>query len=1174
MLEIRLFGPLEARWRDTPLRLPRRQRTTLLWAYLLLREGECERAQTAFTLWPEHRESEARAELRRHLYFLSHWLAEHTGREDWLERAPRRIAWARGTECDVDVWRLRREHALLTGRDGPSRMDDGLLQPWSDASDERVDERTRRRWRGASAELREDLLPGVTAEWLGPLRDRLRRQQMELLEATVHADAAAGDLEHALRGARRLVERDPLREDSHRLLIRLLGATGDRVAALAHFERCRELLRRELDLPPAPETVALLDEIRGARGSRISDRAPRPQLPSAPMSGVAEPSPSPSPPPRGPALPPARAPIFGRERDLATLLALLGRERWVSIIGPGGIGKTRLALEIAHRRAQRAQGTVLWVDLSDAFDEEPIDRRIDRELGNGTGARMSFEEGATPSVPAPLLILDNCEHRLDEVARAVEGLLAGATGLTVLATTREATGSLSEAAWRLSPLDVEPREGDQSADARASRSQGPGVDTGHGPAVALFEHLARRALPEWRASQEDRRAIAEICRRVDGLPLGIELAAARVRPLGLSGLRAGLRESLDVLGEGPPTAPGRHRTLRATFEWSVALLDPPRRALLARLASFAGSFDLAQARAVGSAEDQDPSLAVAEVTTGLARLVDACLVVSEPGEGGRERHLRLPHTIRPYARELARASGVAEEADLRHARWMLAFAEEAAAALESPDFAPWLTRLDRLAPELRRARERLLEGGHTGLALRLAAAHWGYWNVRMLLGAERRWLETLLRATSTDTSLERASALLGAGVLAYNAGAIDVASERLEEAVSAFESLDEEDGSTRARAYLAQATFLQGDLDRTRALCAACLESMERHGTRQHAAEIHTIEGLVAQREGRLNDARHSFERSLAIQRHMRWKHHGLRNALRGLGGIALRQGRPGEAARYFEEGLALSRELSDEAGEAVWLNELGCLCMDDGAPERAREHFLAALKIYRRRGDVRRQAIVLHNVGELAMREGDYDVARRAFERSLRVADLEAADPRRVETLVFLVLACAWQGDLRRADELQREAVELAERTGSPALRAAAARAAAISEGTFAQDGAPTLHASPRLTRAWVAAAEADPEARARGLEILLWHAADAERATWASRAAVALAGGPDTPLSRAARERTAGALAVVEARSDGVAAESEAAPDEATALLLAAARDLGAPSPPEATPPPEERP
>jgi tetratricopeptide (TPR) repeat protein len=424
----------------------------------------------------------------------------------------------------------------------------------------------------------------------------------------------------------------------------------------------------------------------------------------------------------------------------------------------------------------------------------------------------------------------------------------------------------------------------------------------------------------------------------------------------------------------------------------------------------------------------------------------------------------------------------------------------------------------------------VLERGDFALALRFAAALWGYWNMRSAIGAERQWLEELLAKTKDAAPSTRAPALLGAGVLAYGAGDLDQAAQRCRAAQAAFEMIGDEEGLTRASAYLAHVAHMRGDDEEAADLCATSLARMARTGARQHAAEIHTIQGLIAQRAGRLPEARERFERSLAIQRHMRWKHHGLRNALRGLGNVAVAQGQPAEAARHFEEGLALSRELDDEAGEAVWLNELGCLRMDEDTLQEAEGHFQAALRIYRRRGDTAREAILLHNLGELALLRGAADVARLAFEHSLRAAERPADDPRRVDTLTFLVLACAWQGDLRRAEALQAEARELALLTGRPALVASADRAAALVAHRAERGSALAARADVRAARAARSAVEAGRAERGPALVLGLWRLVEQGHVELASRVAAVLRGMDVQPQAVGEGKETARVLARLE--------------------------------------------
>ncbi len=1098
MLELRLFGPLRVAWHGTPLEPPTRRRTAMLLAFLAIRDGEVGREHAAFTLWPDMAESEARAELRRHLYFLARWLEQATGRGGWLARGRARIAWNADPESWVDVRAFRDVHlSLVAGRPGDAPRDAAQREALT----------------RAAALYEDDLLPSAYDRWLHPVRERLRRQLLETLDTLATAEAAAGDHESAARTARRLVERDPLREESHRQLIRYLAASGDRASALAQYERCRRTLHAELDVQPAPETEALArglktaaNEGAGAGAGVSADGSP------APHGRVAEPS-SPQGSPQGssshaprqpcPAVP-DRVPrwttrFFGREQELAALHDHLRSERLVCITGPGGVGKTRFAAEFARAEAEVRSGGVAWVDLLGAPGSTPIS---DVVLGSLRAESAGMPTGsaalsAALAQRAMLIVLDNAEQQIFDVAAFAETLLETVPDVRLLVTSREPLRCASESVWALDPL-TGPTVGTEDR-------HEPSPDSA---AVALFVDRAGRRARDWDRQGVDRRLVATVCARLDGLPLAIEMAAARVDSLSVATMAARLGDDLELFGQGLRTAPSRQRTLRATYRWSEGLLTPAASALLQRLAPFVGSFDLAAAEAVGAGldEDSDGDRAVAGnaiIVEALTQLVDASLV--QPARDTDAPRYRILETIRPFAREQAIAAGTWPAAADAHARYVLHTVETSAPLLDGPDYRSAVRCVDRLSADLRRAADHLLASGQHEQALRLAAGSWRFWNLRMAFGDERDWLERLVAATPDADPALRAPALLGAGVLAYGAGQLAEADDLIVDALEQFEQLPDPEPATTARAHLALVRHRRGDDVSAAALCELSLSRHDERGARGEAAEVLTILGGIALRAGDLPSARTYFERSLASQRHLRWQHHGLRNALRGLGAVALGEGRPEEAGRCFEEGLELSRELGDRGGEAVWLNELGCIHMDRGRLDEAQSRFRDALGIYQAQGDGLRQAIILHNLGEVSLLRGAHGIARLAFERSLQSAGRKPDDPRRVESLIYLVVACAMQGDLRRAEELQAEAIELARRTDDAGLRAFAARAAALSAHRAEASGPSAEIADRRTAVACEAARAAGGDSVGPALELALWRSVERGDHTTASQVAAA---------------------------------------------------------------------
>ena len=678
--------------------------------------------------------------------------------------------------------------------------------------------------------------------------------------------------------------------------------------------------------------------------------------------------------------------FVGRQAERSEVRCRLGGARLLTLTGPGGVGKTRLALEVAADLAATCPGCVRLVELAALADGALIPQAVAAALGVQEVPGLSLRDTLAAALGSGrrLLILDNCEHLVAACAELVDRLLRACPALRVLATSREPLGVPGETIWPVPPLLVpDPRVALGTDEIAASE------------AVRLFVDRARLVQPAFALGDRNARVVAEICRRLDGIPLAIELAAARLRSLGLVDIAERLHCCTPSYGLPAPDAGAtaervddcfrlltseartilpRQQTLRATIDWSYALLEEPERQMLRALTVFAGGFTLDAAEGFGFQEsghggstsvrlvhargmDGRPSSETrsSEPRTldVLTRLVDRSLVLAD-SQHGRARY-RLLETIRQYGLERLRERG--EEAALRarHCDWFLALAEQARPALRGPDQAAWVERLELEHDNLRAALAWGIEAGDAERGLRLAGALWRFWSYRGYLIEGRRWLDAVLALPDAEMTAPAllAEVLFAAGRLTHQQGEYAAAHRRFQAALSIAEQGDYAEGIIGALTQLGHLALNQD----------------------QHDA------------------AREQYARALA-HRHAVGDCGEVIVALASLAFVSHLQGRYDESRDLYEEGLAIVERLGDRSLGAYLLCRLGELAVDQGRYGEARERFTAGLNIYRMLGARTRLAGVLEGFAVLAAAHDQPTRALRLVGAAAALRDAVMARP------------------------------------------------------------------------------------------------------------------------------------------------------------------------------------
>ena len=712
-------------------------------------------------------------------------------------------------------------------------------------------------------------------------------------------------------------------------------------------------------------------------------------------------------------LPAELSSFVGRERQIAELRRLLRKSRLITLTGPGGAGKTRLALRLAAAVLDRHPDGAWLVELPAIGDAGLLEQTVATACGVREERRRPIVEVLVKKLAGrrALLILDGCEHMVDACAALASRLLRSCPTLTILVTSREPLGVPGELIWRTPSLSV-PRLEDAGRPELLLESE----------AVRLFVERARLSRPDFELNQTVSAAVAQICTRLEGMPLAIELAAGLERIMSADEILERLRDRFRLLTGGSRTLLPRQQTLRQAVDWSYGLLSPAEKTLLARLAVFAGGFDLAAAEAVGQSEPPDP----AGMLPHLSRLVDKSLVAVDHG-GPQTTRYRMPDTIHEYAIEKLQQI---DESDARrhHARHFLDWCERAAVGLQEQEQDAWLRRLDDEQANLRLALEWSL-AEQPDDALRLVIAMFGYWTMRQRFAEGLRWLDQALDL-QTSSMDAKASALLARARLRWRRGEYPQARRDADECVG-----------------LARKLGL--DLELSAAL---------------------TVLGLVSSGDGDWSAAERFHLEALDVAERL-GDHPRIATSLNNLGLIDSARG-DHEAARIRLEQSLVERRLSaDRYSEALTLDSLARVTLKLGAHAASRVYYLDALAISSHFKDAPNVAQCLEGMALLALAEGDADRTVRLISaaKSFREESGDKSAPDWIEQVEVVL------GDAR--SRLSRPAAEAAWRKGAALSMEEAVRDATGAAAGPAHDNGSPLTARERQVAALIAEGLTNPE-------------------------------------------------------------------------------------------------
>ncbi len=634
--------------------------------------------------------------------------------------------------------------------------------------------------------------------------------------------------------------------------------------------------------------------------------------------------------------------FIGRSSETAKVTQRLAVSRLLTLTGPGGCGKTRLALEVASGVQEHFAHGVWYVELAALSDQALVPERVASTLGIREQPERSLSATLLEYFHPRelLLILDNCEHVITACARLAADLLGSCPQLRILATSREAFTIAGEIALPVVPLTFPDLRELHELERTPSIEQ-----LKHYEAIQLFLERASLALPTFTLTEQNAPAIARICQRLDGIPLAIELAAARVRVLPVEQIAARLEKSFHLLSGGNRTVPPRQQTLQATMDWSYDLLPSEEQHLFQRLTVFAGSFTLEAAEAIcttGGLEQR-------EVAGLLFNLVTKSLLGVEHRNG--EARYRLLETLRRYGQEKLHATGQGAELCRRHRDWYLTFAEQAASALFGAEQQVWLERLEKEHDNLRAALKRTLGQGNAEAALRLANALWNFWHLHAHLSEGRKWLEAALAQSGTQPPLQRAKALDGLGLLASLQGDYGRARRLHEESLALHREEEQGKLSMYPLYFLGRVLSKQSDYERSIPLLEESLTRFRERGEQLYSALVLACLGATCSQLGNYERAQALLGESQALWQELGDKE-GVASSLHKLGDALGQQGNAEQATALLKHSLALFRELGDKGGIAAALGSLGFVALKQGDDRQARALLRESLMLAQEIGD------------------------------------------------------------------------------------------------------------------------------------------------------------------------------------------------------------------------------
>src|SRR6266498_2151089 len=907
---------------DKPIATDRRKAIALL-VYLAMNDighpsQKYSRESLIGLFWPDYEQAKAFSNLRRTI-----WEVHQAIGEDWLIADRESVHLNQNAKIDLDVVQFRDLLATTRQQDDPTLRIPLLID---------------------TVKLyRNHFLTGFSLkdalnfnEWVFSESEELRRNLADALDTLSEDYTTLGEAEKAIPYARRLITLDPLNEESHRTLMEVYIQAGQHSAALKQYQACEQILRKELNLDPQPETRALYKKIRKGEmksvlvEKRIESITPKDNLPLQLST------------------------FIGREKEQDEIISLILKNRLVTLAGVGGIGKTRLSLQVGQRLLNDYPNGVWFIPLDSLADSTLIPQTVASVFDIREKSDRPIIEILINVLheKTTLLIFDNCEHLLDACAQLIKTLLTNCPNLKILVTSREILNMQSEATYYLPPLSI-PNDDDLLTEKLTQYES-----------VQLFTERAALALSSFKLTKENAQTVVDICRKVDGIPLAIELAAARVNILKVKEILKQLHNSFALLASDSRTTTVRHQTLQASMNWSWGLLTESEQTVMPQLSVFAGGWTLESAQEV--CEGNALNL--------ISALVKKSLIMVDQKSGHKTRY-RFHAIVRQYAHQRLIETGEEENIRTRHLKYFVKLSEQAEPALRGPTQVEWFARLNDELDNIRTALEWATQTDvEAGLYL-LGSLHRFWESLDYREGA--RWItEFLQKPESNNYPKARAKALLMQGIFLPAFHQFVAARSALQECLDLYRSCNDKPGEIDGLVLMASLTSVKQESMELLTSARALAQSI---GDTWRQAHVLTIMGQVnhPRRLSYLNEA----DALLREAGDMRL----LAENAAAIGDLEIMNGDFETAQKWLDEAVMLNQNFSNKNLMGNILYTYGKMALVQGDYEQARTSLHESMVILDKSGIWIGQLWSQVLLGYVALREGNITEAHHIFARSIQ---------------------------------------------------------------------------------------------------------------------------------------------------------------------------------------------